>query len=144
MKDESGYLAIIDGLIAIILIFSVFLIFNLILNVPENTYTVVSHENTVSQDVMQQLDTNINLTDKTFLEEISAILDKNKHSKKSIREVSKLCEAKFNQLGLKNNYLFKETNVGFDIIEKGNYQTSQNVSTSSRNCGDYCFKLYVW
>lgn len=144
MNNQQGYLAIIDGIIAIVLLFSAFLVFNLVLTVPDSSYIVVSHENTKAQDVIQQLSTNINLTDKTFLEEISAILDENKHSKKSIREVSKLTEEKLGQLGLENNYLFRETNVGFDIVGKGSPESEVDVSVASRNCGKYCFKLYVW
>ena len=144
MKDQKGYLAIIDGMIAILILFSVFLMFNLILEVPDTSYTVLSHKNTKAQNILQQLSTNINVTDMTFLEEISAILDKDRHSKKSIREISTLSEVKLKQLGLEDNYLFTETNVGFDILKKGNHESSPNLSVASRNCGRYCFRLYVW
>ena len=144
MKDQKGYLAIIDGMIAILILFSAFLMFNLMLEVPDTSYTVLSHENTKAQNILQQLSTNINVTDRTFLEEISAVLDRDDHSKRSIREISALSEVKLKQLGLEDNYLFTETNVGFDILKKGNHESSPNLSVASRNCGRYCFRLYVW
>ena len=144
MKDNHGYLAIVDGIMAIAILFSAFLVFNMVLEIPDTSYTTLSFENTKAQDVMQQLSANINVTDKTFLEEISQILDENGNSKRGITEAGKLSEAKLDGLGLKDNYLLRETNFGMDIVEKESFKSSADLSVAGRNCRKYCFRLYVW
>lgn len=144
MKDNHGYLAIADGIMAIAILFSAFLVFNMVLEIPDTDYTTLSFESTKAQDVMQQLSANINVTDKTFLEEISEILEENGNSKRGITEAGKLSEAKLDGLGLKDNYLLRETNFDMDIVEKGSFKSSADLSVAGRNCGKYCFRLYVW
>ncbi|MBQ6350868.1 MAG: hypothetical protein IJI42_08045, partial [Methanobrevibacter sp.] len=69
----------------------------------------------------------------------------NKNSKESIREVSGLCEDKFESLKIKN-YRFSETNVLKDkvLASSGDYSNAKDVSSATRSYGDYYFTLSTW
>lgn len=146
MNDNRGYLAIFDGMLAVILLFTVFLIFNLVVSIPNDSVSTSVQEFKDSQDVMEQLATKVNITDVSFLESVTAILKEGKNSKWSVREVSKMCGEKFKNLGLKSNYYFTETNhlKGDEIISNGDIDSASNITTVSRNYEDYCYVLYVW
>lgn len=144
--NNKGYFEIFDGLMAVILLFTVFLIFNLGLNVPNDSVSTVSHDFRESQDFMEQLSSKVNITDTSFLEDISEVLREGHNSKNSMRMVSSMCEKKFKTLGLEGSYYFTETNHlnGDKIIASGNIDSATNITTASRHCGDYCYVLYVW
>ena len=144
--NNKGYFALFDGIVAIIILFTVFLIFNLVISVPDNSVSTVSYEFKDSQDVMEQLSSKVNITDVSFLESITSILENGRNSKASIRKVSVLCGEKFKNLGLTKNYYFTETHHlnGVEIISNGNMESASNITTASRNYGDYCYVLYVW
>lgn len=146
MNDNKGYLAIFDGLIAIILLFTIFLIFNLVASTPNSSISTTVSDFKDSQDIIEQLTTKVNITDVSFLQHITSILKEGKNSKKSIVVVSKLCEEKFKNLGLTSNYYFTETNYlnNEKIISSGNIDAANNITTTSRTYDDYCYVLYVW
>lgn len=146
MKDSKGFFEIFDGLMAIVLLFTIFLIFNFVLTVPDSSVSSISHEFKESQDVMEQLATKTNIDEDSFLDEITAILKEGKNSKRSVREVSALCKNKFKILGLDRNYYFTETSHlnGDEIISDGNIDSANNITPACRYCGDYCYVLYVW
>ena len=146
MVDNRGFLEIFDGLIAIILLFTVFLIFNLVIAIPDNSVSTTTHDFKQSQDIMEQLSSKTNITDSTFLDEITQILKEGKNSKNSIRKVSSLCEKEFKKLGLTEGYYFTETNHlnGDKIIASGNIKYANNITTASRHCGNYCYVLSTY
>ncbi|MGN0176942.1 MAG: hypothetical protein ACI389_03835 [Methanobrevibacter sp.] len=145
MLDEKGYFYIIDAVLAVILILMVFLVVNTTISIQNPDYSYDSHEIRTAQDIMEILSGKIDFTDRTFLGDISKILEDNKNSKDSIREVSKICENKFTSFNL-TNYRFSENNVLNEKIlaVSGDYSKAIKVSTATRNYGEYSYTLSVW
>ena len=145
MLDDKGNLFIIDAVIAIILLLMVFLAFNTAISLHDAYDSDEIKNSKESQDIMELLGGKINFTDRTFLGDISTILKENKNSKKSVQEVSEMCEKEFSSLNLKN-YRFSETNVLNNkvLASSGEYSDADNVSVAIRSYGDYSYTLSVW
>lgn len=145
MLDEKGNILIIDAILAILLLLSVFLVFNYAISISNPDYSLEIKNPKQSQDIMEILSGKINFTDTTFLGEISQILKDNKNSKESISEVSNLSKEKFRSLKLKN-YRFSETSVLNDevLASSGDYSNAKNVYSATRTYGDYSYTLLTW
>ncbi len=144
MLDERGYFYIIDAFLAVVLILTVFLIVNTTISSP-NHHSFQMHDIETAQDTMELLSGKVNFTDKTFLAEVSQILEDGENSKESIRQASKICKEKFDDFNLKN-YRFTENNVlkGKILSSSGDYSKAGKVSVATRNFGDYSYSLSVW
>ena len=145
MFDEKGNFFIIDAVLAVILLLAVFIVFNSAISIPDSSYSNEIKESKNAQDIMEILSGKVYYSDGTFISDISEILKENKNSKESIREVSGLCEDKFESLKIKN-YRFSETNVLKDkvLASSGDYSNAKDVSSATRSYGDYYFTLSTW
>ncbi|MER2014296.1 MAG: hypothetical protein ABS871_06610 [Methanobrevibacter sp.] len=145
MLDEKGNFFIIDAVLAVILLLAVFIVFNSAISIPDSSYSNEIKESKNAQDIMEILSGKVYYSDGTFIDDISEILKENKNSKESIREVSGLCEDKFESLKIKN-YRFSETNVLKDkvLASSGDYSNAKDVSSATRSYGDYYFTLSTW
>lgn len=145
MLDEKGNFFIIDAVLAVILLLAVFMVFNSAISIPDSSYSNEIKESKNAQDIMEILSGKVYYSDGTFISDISEILKENKNSKESIREVSGLCEDKFESLKIKN-YRFSETNVLKDkvLASSGDYSNAKDVSSATRSYGDYYFTLSTW
>lgn len=145
MLDEKGNFFIIDAVLAVILLLAVFIVFNSAISIPDSSYSNEIKESKNAQDIMEILSGKVYYSDGTFIADISEILKENKNSKESIREVSGLCEDKFESLKIKN-YRFSETNVLKDKVfaSSGDYSNAKDVSSATRSYGDYYFTLSTW
>ena len=134
-----------EAALAVVLLLIVFLVVNTVISIPDPTYSDSVRDFKESQDIMETLSGRINFTDSTFLEDISEILKEDKNSKKSVSEVSQMCQDKFDAMGLKN-YRFSENNVldGKVLASDGDYDDAEDVSVATRNYGDYSYTLSVW
>ena len=139
--DDKGFLSIIDATIAIVLVITVLLIFSSLLSVSLETYSASSRDSKNSQDIMNSIDTKINYTDTSFLEEITRILEENDNSEKSVKTVSKMIESKIHL----NKFVFKETKqLNKVLFSTGDYTSSDNFTVASRDCGNYSYTLIVY
>lgn len=145
MLDDTGSLYIIEAILAITILLMAILVVNTVISIPEPEYSYVGHDLKSAQDTMEILSGKVNFTDQTFLGEISTILKENKNSKKSVADVSDICQNKFNSFKL-SNYQFCEDNEldGKVLASKGNYKNAKDVSIATRTYGDYSYTLYVW
>ena len=145
MLDDKGYFYIIDAILAVMLLLTVFLVVNTAISIPSPDYSYDMHDIRTAQDTMELLSGKVNFTDQTFLSEISQILEDGENSKESIREVSKLCKDKLDPYKIKN-YKFSENNVlkGKVLASSGDYSKAGDVSVATRNCGDYSYALSIW
>ena len=145
MLDEKGSFYIVDTILAVILILIVFLIVNTALTVQMSDYSYESHNIRSAQDVMELLSGKIDFSDQTFLSRISNKLDDGQLSKDSLREVSRISKEKLNSYGL-NNYRFCENEVlgGEVLASSGDFKKAVNVSSASRDYGQYSYSLLVW
>ena len=145
MLDEKGSFYIIEAILAITLLMTVFLIVNTTISVENPDYSYESKEIAMAQDTMGILSTKVSFHDQTFLGDISKILKENDNSKESIREVSQMCEDKLETFNLEN-YKFSENNVlnGKVLASSGDYQKAGEVTVATRNYGEYSYTLSVW
>ena len=145
MKDEKGNLYIIEAILAISILFVAIFVVNTVISLPSADYSYQSHDLRSAQDIMEALSGKVDFTDQTFLGEISAILKEKKNSKKSVQEVSDICQNRFDGFKL-GNYKFCENNKlkGKVLASKGNYDNAKEVSVATRTYGEYSYTLYVW
>lgn len=145
MLDNKGSFYIIDAMLAVILLLTVFLIVNTAINMPVHEYSYESRNIWDAQDIMELLSGKIDFTDQSFISEISNILREGKNSKESIRDVSKISKEKLNSYNLKN-YMLAENNVlkGEVLASKGDYKNAINVDVATRTNGEYSYTLSVW
>lgn len=145
MLDEKGNFFIVDAVLAVILLLVVFLAFNSTISLQDSSYSGEIKEYKNAQDIMEILSGKIDYGDRTFIGDISEILEDNENSKESVSEVSKLSKDKFNTLKLEN-YRFSETNVLDDkvLASSGDYSNANDVSVAIRTYGDYSYTLSIW
>lgn len=145
MLDEKGNFYIIDAVLAVILLLIVFLALNTAISIPSPDYSYETKDIRTAQDIMEILSGKVNVTDRTFIGDISSVLSEKKDSKEAILEVSKMSEDKLDSYNLEN-YRFCENNVldGQVLASSGDYSKAGSVSVASRTYGDYYYTLYVW
>ena len=145
MLDNKGYFYIIDAFLAVVLLLIAFLIVNSAISIETPDYSYDSKDIRTAQDIMELLSGKVNFTDATFIGDISGILEDNKNSKDSVRQVSRICRDKFSQYNLKN-YRFTENNVlkGKELASSGDYAAADRISSATRDYGDYSYTLSVW
>ena len=145
MLDEKGNFFIIDAVLALILILTVFLAFNSAISIQDSSYSSEIRQSKNAQDIMEILSGKVYYNDRTFIGDITEILEENDNSKKSIKEVSKLSKEKFESMDLKN-YRFTESNVlnGKVLASSGDYSSAKDVSSATRSYGDYYYTLSIW
>lgn len=145
MKDEKGSLYIIEAILAITVLLMAILVVNTVISIPSPDYSYETRDLKSAQDIMEILSGKVNFTDRTFLGEITQILKENRNSKKSIREVSLICQNKFDGYKL-TKYKFCENSKlkGKVLAYRGDYDNAEEFSTATRTYGDYSYTLYVW
>ena len=145
MLDNKGSFYIFDAILAVFLILLVFLVVNSTISLPTVDYSYESKEIRTAQDVMELLSGKVDFDDRTFLEEISAILEDGENSKESIGEASEISKRKLDSYDLKN-YRFTENDVldGEVLASSGDYKKADNVDVASRTYGDYSYSLSIW
>ena len=145
MLDSKGSFYIMDAILAIFLLLTVFLIVNSAISMQTADYSYESRDIRTAQDIMELLSGKIDFTDQTFLGKISDILEEDGNSKESIREVSSICKDKLNSYNLKN-YEFSENNVLNNkvLASSGDYNKADSVDVATRNYGEYSYTLSVW
>ena len=145
MLDNKGSFYIMDAILAIFLLLTVFLIVNSAISMQTADYSYESRDIRNAQDIMELLSGKIDFTDQTFLGKISDILEEDGNSKESIREVSSICKDKLNSYNLKN-YEFSENNILNNkvLASSGDYNKADSVDVATRNYGEYSYTLSVW
>ena len=145
MKDNTGSLYIIEAILAITILLVAILVINTVISIPSPDYSYEAHDLASAQDIMSSLSGKIDFEDQTFLGQISTILKEKKNSKKSISEVSEICQNKLEGFKL-TNYKFCENNKlkGKVLAYRGNDNNAKEVSVATREYGDYSYTLYVW
>ncbi len=145
MIDEKGNLYIADAMIALGILFIAMLMLNSLVSLPNPTYSDISHDSKNAQDIMEILSGKVDFEDKTFLIYITHILKENKNSKKSVQEVSQICDDKFAEFKI-DNYRFIESNhLNSKVLaSSGDFTKADSVSVATRNFDGYSYTLYVW
>ena len=145
MLDSKGSFYIMDAVLAVFLLLCVFLVVNTAISIPTSDYAYHSRDIRTAQDTMELLSGKIDFADRSFIGEISEILEDGKNSKESVREVSKISKKKLDSYNIKN-YRFTENSVldGEVLAFSGNYNKAKDVNVATRTYGDYSYTLSVW
>lgn len=145
MLDEKGSFYLFESILAIAILLMAIFIVNAVISIPSPEYSYVSSDFKSSHDIMEILAGKINFTDESFIGRISNVLKENKNSKKSISDVSAICQNKLDEFKL-TDYKFCENNVlkGKVLASSGDFSKARNISQSTRTYGDYSYTLYVW
>ena len=147
-KDKKGFLSLLDGILAILIIFIGLIAFNMILNFhapsPYDDYI----DSKLANDVMELMTLKIDENTYSTLESIVWTLQDsdNTLNYETKEKIESIAGNFLNKTIPNKNYLLVENNVlgGEVIVSKGDILTAHDVSTSTRNLGEYSFTLSVF
>lgn len=147
IKDNKGFISLIDALLSIFILIMVLIAFNMIIDIDVPSLSEENHDFKTSQDIMEIMSSKIDGGDHCLIERISFILSSNNDSTSSKREVKSLLDDFFSSyLDTDYHYAFVETNHlnGEVLSSNGDYESSQRVNVAIRNYGNYSYKLYLF
>lgn len=145
VKDERGFLSLFDSLLALFLVFVVFIAFNMVMEIEVPSLSEENNDFKTSQDLMEILSSKATDRDYSTLEIISYTLDYNNNSLASQREVTGILDEFFSIYLSSGSYSFAETNQlgGKVLSSRGNVMDGDEVTVAIRHYGNYSYKLYV-
>ncbi|WP_298536086.1 hypothetical protein [uncultured Methanobrevibacter sp.] len=147
IKDNKGFISLIDALLSIFILLMVLIAFNMIIDIDVPSLSEENSDFKTSQDIMEIMSSKVDGRDYTLIERISYILSSNNNSIASKREVKLLLDDFFSDY-LENNhrYAFVESNNlnGEVLSSNGDYESSDRVNVAIRNYGNYSYKLYLF
>ena len=144
--DEKGFLSLVDGILAIFMIIIALMIFNTIINIDISQYSKENDDFLLSQDVMETMSLKIDENTYSTLETIQYKLESNNNSIQSIKEVAIISGEFLNKTIPNKSYSLVENKQlnGTIIVSNDNVNLAKNISTATRNIGNYSFTLYIW
>ena len=145
VKDERGFLSLFDSLLALFLVFVVFIAFNMVMEIEVPSLSEENKDFKTSQDLMEILSSKATDRDYSTLEIISYTLDYNNNSLASQREVTGILDEFFSIYLSSGSYSFAETSrLGGKVLSsRGNVMDGDEVTVAIRHYGNYSYKLYV-
>ncbi len=134
-----------DSLLAVFLLFMVFIAFNMAMEIEVPSLSEENSDFKTSQDLMEILSSKATDRDHSTLEIISYTLDYNNNSLSSQREVTRILDEFFSIYFTRGNYSFAETSQlgGKVLSSRGNVMDGDEVTVAIRHHGNYSYKLYV-
>ena len=145
VKDERGFLSLFDSLLALFLVFVVFIAFNMVMEIEVPSLSEENNDFKTSQDLMEILSSKATDRDYSTLEIISYTLDYNNNSLASQREVTGILDEFFSIYLSSGSYSFAETSQlgGKVLSSRGNVMDGDEVTVAIGHYGNYSYKLYV-
>lgn len=150
IKDNNGFVSLIDALLSIFILFMVLIAFNMMSDIEIPSLSKENDDFKTGQDIMEIISSKVDGRDYSILERITYILSSNNNSIASKREVKDLLDDFFS-LYLDDNennhrYAFVETNqLNGDVLSSnGDYSSADRVNVAIRNYGNYSYKLYLF
>jgi len=146
--DNKGFLSLLDGILAISILLIGLLVFNAVLNFHAPSPYVEFTDSKSANDAMELMILKIDENSYSTLDSIVTILKNNDNQLNHESKVNiAIIAGNFLNKTLPNkNYLLIENNLlnGETIVSKGDILHASNVSTSTRNLGEYSFTLSVF
>lgn len=147
IKDNKGFVSLIDALLSIFILLLVLIAFNMMIDIDLPSLSEESKDFKTSQDIMEIMSSKVDGRDYSLIERISFILSLHNNSISSKREVKSLLDDFFSvYLVDGQHYAFVETNqlYGDVLSSNGDYFSADNVNVAIRNYGNYSYKLYLF
>ena len=147
IKDNKGFISLIDALLSIFILLLVLIAFNMVIDIDLPSLSEENNDFKTSQDIMEIMSSKVDGRDHSLIERISFILSSNNDSISSKREAKALLDDFFSSyLDDGHHYAFMETNHlnGEVLSSNGDYESSDRVNVAIRNYGNYSYKLYLF
>ena len=147
IKDNKGFISLIDALLSIFILLLVLIAFNMVVDIDLPSLSEENNDFKTSQDIMEIMSSKVDGRDHSLIERISFILSSNNDSISSKREAKALLDDFFSSyLDDGHHYAFMETNHlnGEVLSSNGDYESSDRVNVAIRNYGNYSYKLYLF
>ena len=147
IKDNKGFISLIDALLSIFILLLVLIAFNMVVDIDLPSLSEENNAFKTSQDIMEIMSSKVDGRDHSLIERISFILSSNNDSISSKREAKALLDDFFSSyLDDGHHYAFMETNHlnGEVLSSNGDYESSDRVNVAIRNYGNYSYKLYLF
>ena len=150
IKDNKGFLSLMDVLLSILILFMILISFNLMMDMDIPSLVEENNDFKTSQDIMEIMSSKLDGRDYSTLERISYILSKNNNSISSKREVKLILDDFFSRHLSDNemnyHYAFVESNQldGEVLSSNGDFSSADRLNVVIRNYGNYSYKLYFF
>lgn len=148
IKDNKGFFSLLDGILAILILFIGLLVFSMVLNFHAPSPYDNSVDSKVANDAMEVMALKIDENSYSTLDSIVAILKANDNNLdyETKNNIANIAGGFLNRTIPDKNYLLVENNVldGETIVSKGDILTASNISSTTRNLGEYSFTLSVF
>ena len=147
-KDKKGFLSLLDGILAISIVLIALLAFNVLLNFHAPSPYDDFIDSKVANDVMELMALKIDENSYSTLDSIVMVLKANDNNLnyETKENIANIAGNFLNKTISHKNYMLVENNVldGEIIVSKGDILAASNISTSTRNLGEYSFVLSVF
>jgi len=148
IEDNKGFFSLLDGILAISILFMGLLVFTSVLNFHTPTPYDEFADSKTANDAMELMVLKIDENSYSTLDSIVAILKANDNNLnyETKNNIANIAGGFLNKTIPDKNYLLVENNVlgGETIVSKGDILTASNISTTTRNLGEYSFTLSVF
>lgn len=147
IKDNNGFISLMDALLSIFILLMVLIAFNMMIDLDVSSLSEKNGDFKTSQDIMDVMSSKVDGRDYTLIERISYILDENNNFIESKREAKALLDDFFSShLNQKYHYSFVETNQlnGEVLSSNGDFTGAERVNVAIRNYENYSYKLYLF
>lgn len=147
IKDIKGFLSLFDGIIAILLLFLALFAFNSLIYFESPSYDRTLPDSKLANDAIELMATEKG-DDYSVLYSIVLILENNNNTLDYTTRsyISTIAGDFLNKIVPDKNYMLVENNIlnGEIILSKGYMDDNANISSSTRNIGEYSFTLSIF
>ncbi|AXV37786.1 MAG: hypothetical protein CIT01_06020 [Methanobacterium sp. BRmetb2] len=145
--DNKGLIVSSDAILALIVVFILLATVTNISGDKSGSFIqqVVMAKN--AQDAMELMATYKNIsTNKTVLELMADQLIKNGNQRSGMDDAGQIASEFLDKTLSGSNYNLIEINKlnGTPLASNADMNNADNISSASRTCGEYIFKLYIW
>ncbi|MBF4468328.1 MAG: hypothetical protein ISP01_02880 [Methanobrevibacter arboriphilus] len=147
IKDNKGLLTLFDGIIATLLLFLTLFAFNSLIYFESPSYDRTFPDSKLANDAIELMTTE-RVDDYSVLYSIVLILKNNNNTLDytTRSHISTITGDFLNKIVPDKNYILVENNMlnGEIISSKGYMDDNSNISSSTRNVGEYSFTLSLF
>ena len=92
IKDDKGFVSLIDALFAVLILFMVLMAFNMLIDMDIPSLSQENNDFKIGQDIMEIMSSKVDGRDYAILEKLSHVLSANNSSVASQRKVKSLLD----------------------------------------------------
>jgi len=148
-NDNKGFFSLLDGILAISILFTGLIIFSSVLNFYNPSISEQSFDSKIANDAIELMTLKFDEKNYSIFENVIFLIETSNNGYNDFEtkeKVSAISEGFLNTVIPNSNYLLVENNVlnGAAIASKGNIDEAYSVSSATRNIGNYSFTLFIF